>query len=190
MDITFTEIDNENNTNNINLVTEENKYWETNNNPVIPKKKKVTYDDILSSLNLVVHNGVLQYIDIYKEPGEMGPINPDNEGRPTKSILKNKSNNQTKVEPQLKNSYIYNKYFKDFRDTNIIEEPPVPMTREEYKRMTIQNLINRVREKKRIELIKSKKLLFTNNNNTINQNIYASQNNLNHLFRVHPSKMN
>ena len=194
MEINFTEIDNENNTNNINGVstTEENKYWETENKPVISKKKKVTYDDILGSLNMVVHNGVLQYMDIYKDPNEnvLG-ANPTNE-KPIKSILKKAHygvDPNHKVEPQLKNSYIYNKYFKEYKDPNFIAEPPKPMTREEYKQMVIKDLINRAREKKRIELIKSKKMLFTNNNNTITQNIHASQNNLNHLFKVQPTRV-
>jgi hypothetical protein len=174
------------------MTFEENKYWESNNKPALPKKKKVTYDDILNSLNLVVHNGVLQYINVHKDATDNELANSDkvsgtNLTHPIKSILKNK--NSQKIEPQLKNSYIYNKYFKDFKDANVIEEPPKPMTREEYKQNLIKNLINRNRERKRIESIKSKKLLFTNDNNTITRNIYASKNNLNHLFRVHPSKM-
>ena len=190
MNIAFTELDENigDAYNESNNESNNNKYWEnTKTTPEQKKKKRVTYDDILTSLNLVVHNGVLQYMDI--NPNTLGITSNDNSQQsmePSRSILKNKGEVQNNVAPQLKNSYIYNKYFKDFKDPNIVEEPVKPMTREEYKQKVIQDIIHRNMEKKRIEQIKSKKMMFTNNNNTISNTIHASRNNLNHLFRVRP----
>ena len=132
-------------------------------------------------MNLVVApNGVLQYMST-----KPNTFNRDNEyleeeyEMKPKSILKN-SINQEKIEPQVKHSYIFNKYFKNYKEPNTIEEPLKPMTREEYQKMVIEDLIKRRLAQKRVAQIKSKKMAFTNNNN---QTIYASKNSLNHLFR-------
>jgi hypothetical protein len=53
------------------------------------------------------------------------------------------------------------------------------MTRGEYQKMVIEDLIKKRIAQKRVAQIKSKQMAFTNNN----QPIYASRNNLNHLFR-------
>jgi hypothetical protein len=80
----------------------------------------------------------------------------------------------------VKHSYIYNKYFKSYKDTNVVvEEPRKPMTREAYQKMVIEDVIKKRLAQKRVAQIKSKQMAFTNNNHPI----YASQNNLNHLFR-------
>jgi hypothetical protein len=188
MEINFTEMSqNNNNFNNTN-------YWENNNttntsnnnndnnNVENKKKKKVTYDDILSSLNLVVApNGVLQYMNT--KPNTFDRDNKYVEQDKPKSILKN-SINQEKIEPQVKHSYIFNKYFKNYKEPDTVEEPLKPLTREEYQKMVIEDLIKRRLAQKRVAQIKSKKLSFTNNNNNNNnQPIYATKNNLNHLFR-------
>jgi len=192
MEINFTEIPQNSDHTSNNFVN--HNYWETNsstinntnnNNENIEnkKKKKVTYDDILSSLNLVVApNGVLQYMstkpntfnreaDYEEQTYEVKP----------KSILKKTVNhNEERIEPQVKHSYIFNKYFKSYKEPNANEEPLKPMTREEYQKMVIEDLIKRRLAQQRVAQIKSKKMAFTNNNNQV---IYASKNNLNHLFR-------
>ena len=110
MNINFDEIDYNNNAldynnnasdynNNLNT----NKYWENKNvdESINKKKNKMSYDDILSSLNLVVHNGVLQYMQIKPKNQEL---------LQTQSNLY-KQKQEKNIEPQLKNSYIFNKYF-------------------------------------------------------------------------------
>ena len=94
------------------------------------------------------------------------------------------------LDPQVKNSHIFNKYFKDYKDPNVeyVEEVKVPQTIEEYNQMLLQDRIKRIQERNRIAQIKSTKLLFESNssNNSINignnignnQNINASKNNL------------
>jgi hypothetical protein len=182
MEINFTEIPQNNDHTNHN-------YWETNNSNNENKKiqkKKVTYDDILSSLNLVVApNGVLQYMstkpNTFNREVEYHETDQQKYEAKPKSILKKTFNqNEEKIEPQVKHSYIFNKYFKSYKEPNAVEEPLKPMTREEYKRMVVEDLIKRRLAQQRVAQIKSKKMAFTNNNNPT---IYATKNNLNHLFR-------
>jgi hypothetical protein len=168
MDLKFTEIDGNLDTNygetNFDIKNYESrpdlntqKYWEKNNATNEKKQKKVTYDDILSSLNMVVNkNGVLQYIGLNNNNGT------------------DATNANTGVEPQLKNSYIYNKYFKDYADDN---KPEIkirrPQTIEEYKQMLLEDKINRIQARNRIAQIKPTTLLFTDVNR-----IKASHHNL------------
>lgn len=162
MNLNFTEIDDLGNNNNFDVNGyQTNNYWETSNvKAQEPKKKKINYNDILNSLNLVVNkSGVLQYISTTdnQEPyyDEKQPYNQQQQpkGKP--------------LEPQVKNSHIYNKYFKDYKDPNVeyIEEVKVPQTIEEYNRMLLEDRIKRIQERNRVAQIKSTKLLFESNNN-------------------------
>ena len=169
MNLNFTEIDDLGDNDNFDV-----NYWE-NPQPKV-EKKKFNYDDILNSLNMVVNkNGVLQYMTT-----NAGQIE---EQQSTKQI-KSKP-----LEPQVKNSHIYNKYFKDYKDPNaeITQEVKVPQTIEEYRRMVLEDRIKRIQERNRIAQIKSTKLLFesnyinnSTNNSTNNSNgkIGVSKNNL------------
>jgi hypothetical protein len=66
------------------------------------------------------------------------------------------------VDPSVKHSYIFNKYFKDYADvTPPAPEKRVPKTIEEYNQMVYEDRIKRIEERKRISEIKSTKLMFT-----------------------------
>ena len=150
-------------------------YWETSANTQTPKKKKINYDDILNSLNLVVNkNGVLQYMTTNG--------NQEPEQRQYQQQQQQQPNKGKPLEPQVKNSQIYNKYFKDYKDPNAeyVQEVKVPQTIEEYNRMVLEENIKRIQERKRIAQIKSTKMLFESNNIPVNNtgNIVASKNNL------------
>jgi|688.fasta_scaffold436492_2 hypothetical protein len=167
MNLNFAEIDDLGNEEQFN-----NNYWETGTTQTQnTKKNKFSYDDILNSLNLVVNkNGVLQYISTTNTEQEKPP-------QSTKQIKMNS------LDPQVKNSHIYNKYFKDYKDPNaeIVHEVKVPQTIEEYNRMVLEENIRRVQERNRIAQIKSTKMLFESSNyngNGNNQNVRASKNNL------------
>ena len=150
MELTFTELENEQ--------TDSQSYWDKTTQPTItPKKNKVSYDDILSSLNMVVHNGILQFVPNQKIIKRQEPVTQFQE--PKKQLQQSQQYQQ----PQG-NNYIINKYFNDYKDPNIIEEPQRPLTREEYKQLMIADYIKRVQEKKRIAQIKPKKLLFDTSN--------------------------
>ena len=161
MNLNFTEIDDLGNNDNFDVNGyQTNNYWETSNvKAQEPKKKKINYNDILNSLNLVVNkSGVLQYIsttDSAQQNQQEQYYNPQQQqpkGKP--------------LDPQVKNSHIYNKYFKDYKDPNAeyIEEVKVPQTVEEYNRMLLEDRIKRIQERNRVAQIKSTKLLFESNN--------------------------
>jgi hypothetical protein len=135
-------------------------YWE----PVKPiKKKRVTFPDILSNMNLVVKNGVLQ---------QMGPAIPQ-----TKHDQYTDNYNND-------NNYIYNKYFKDYATMNQSNytEIKVPKTLEEYKKMLLEEKAKRFLERRRIAQIKSTKLLFTDSGVQNNNIIKPSVNNLRKMY--------
>ena len=178
MELNFEELE-------INETTESNEpnyvnYWSNANKTIdTPQKKKVSYDDILSSLNMVVHNGVLQF------------ANPIQSNQSNQSNQLNQSNQSNKVqkkqvtirEPNSSN-YITNKYFKDYKEPGVIEDPPKPMTKEEYRQMLIQDYIKRQEAQRRIAQIKSKKLLFHTNNINIAQNPNQMPRDMNKLFKT------
>ena len=126
------------------------------------KKKKVSFDDILTNMNLVVNqNGVLQFI---------GSSSTQQFETPSY----NNQQNQIPLDASLKHSHIYNKYFKDYKDNTFKQiEPRTPKTIAEYNKMLLEDKITAMKQKQRISQIKSTKLLFTNAGN-----INATNNNL------------
>lgn len=133
-------------------------YWENAPATQEKRKKKVSFDDILSNMNLVVNQqGVLQYmtpnVELEKDIG-------------------------TEAVPLEKHSYIYNKYFKNYSDPQAAPPPRrVPKTMEEYQRMLMEDRIEAIRQKQRVALIKPKKLLFTSPEG-YNLHIQATRNGL------------
>ena len=178
----FTEINylGDNNDFDVNGYQKHN-YWEASNvKEREQKKKKINYNDIMNSLNLVVNkSGVLQYISTNDSAQE--PYYDEKQQYNKQQQPKGKP-----LEPQVKNSHIYNKYFKDYKDPNAeyIEEVKVPQTVEEYNRMLLEDRIRRIQERNRIAQIKSTKLMFESNNgnsssnNNNNRSIGASKNKL------------
>ncbi len=195
MDITFTEYDS-----NTNLNQEFNyeNYWEQ---PKAEKKKKVSFNDILSNMNLVVgKNGVLQqmqhqqpieqqYTPEQYVPQQYVPQQYDYEYLPQQNIPQQQYNQyipqkEQPINPSVKHSYIYNKYFKDYND-NFQQEPEVlvPKTIEEYRQMVQEQRKKILEERIRISQIKSTKLMFTTNqgynvNNNRPTTIQPTKNNL------------
>lgn len=152
---------------------ETTKYWEQQPTQTQKQtKKKVSFDDILSNMNLVVNkSGVLQFM----QP-QLSPIMETNEYSEQEQYYNdpymqtnappmyvNKVEN-TPIAPAVKHSYIYNKYFKDYQDASP-QEPTirVPKTMEEYRQMLLDDKRKAYEERKRISEIKSTKLLFTSN---------------------------
>jgi hypothetical protein len=198
MELNFTEINNTQNPNPYENYdnnsyqsqnTDSQKYWEPNvtqNKNLQPKKKKVTFTDILSNMNLVVNNqGVLQF---------MAPINQVEEQQVQYSHQQNQYQQQNQypeqqnqyqqyqkqepLDPSVKHSYIFNKYFKDYKDITKPKEVKVPKTKEEYIQMVIEERNRQIQERKRIAQIKSKKMMFTTNYTHTSATINASTNSL------------
>lgn len=169
-------------------------YWEKPSvNPESKeKRKKVSFDDILSNMNLVVNKqGVLQFMSINPTEVETPQPNQNQHNYPIPSQHQRQSFVQPPsqinvvkeepINPSVKHSYIYNKYFKDY--SNQYDETPrvrVPKTIEEYRQMLLEDRIKAIEHKKRIEQIKSTKMLFTTTegSNLNPRNVVASKNNL------------
>ena len=194
MEINYTEY-NPNDINDINY----SKYWEPDDKPEVKetKKKKVSFNDILSNMNLVVgKNGVLQQMKSLEPPQyynqepqyynqeppqyyNQEPPQYYNKPMQTTKVIKEQS-----IQPEVKHSYIYNKYFKDYAD--IYKPEPkvlIPKTIEEYRQMVLEERQKAIEERKRVSEIKSTKLMFTTNqgynvNNSTPRNIQSSKNNL------------
>ena len=192
MDLNFSELDN---IDTINKAGEPNNYWEQNSKPVVPpqkKKKKISFDDILSNMNLVVNKtGVLQSMALVNKQTEE-PLQQQYSQQPQQyyqEYTEQPPNNvqvkkQEPLDPSLKHSYIFNKYFKDYQDA-IPQAPEVkiPKTKEEYFRMIHEERLRRIQEAHRISQIKSRKLMFTANN-TYQENIRTTANKL-HKMSFH-----
>lgn len=192
---------------------DDDKYWE-NVKKNEHKKKKITFNDILSNMNLVVNkDGVLQYMALNKEKEDINQMSQQStqssqynqSNKSNKSYSYNETNSTRKIKYQIpqtveqkdynqynqnnsepidtsvKHSYIYNKYFKDYVDPGIQKQAPrVPKTIEEYNQMVLEDKINAIKNKQRIEQIKSKKMFFTSvpGSPFTPKNITASRNNL------------
>jgi len=191
MDIKFSELDNNENPNfdyDAQLNTPE-KYW--GNQPAPSKRKKVSFDDILSNMNIVVNQkGVLQFMQPVQneEYLEQQPYQeyvaqqlaqrPQQQGQQQQGQQQQGQQGAT-IDPALKNSFLYNKYFKDYKDATTYEpEIRVPKTMEEYKQMLLEDKIKELQQKKRIAEIKSTKLMFTTNVSNQSNTILPTRNNL------------
>ena len=177
MNITYSELDNNQNPyQNVEINPE--KYWE--NSQKQTKKKKVSFNDILSNMNIVVNQqGVLQFMqplpDLQEQiyPQQQPNIYEKKQEiyqQPYKEyVAQQVAKKQQPLDPSVKNSFLYNKYFKDYKDvTSVQPEIRVPKTIEEYKQMLLEDRIKRIEEKKRISQIKSTKLMFTTNATNLN----------------------
>jgi hypothetical protein len=188
MEINFTEIDQQNpnpylnETNEPNLNETNTNYWQQ---PKVEKqkRKKISFDDILTNMNLVVSkDGTLR--SIIPKTNNIFNFNSDysEEQQYTQQQQytqpKNQYIQQEPLDPSVKHSFIYNKYFKDYKDAVAPPEVKVPKTMEEYKKMLLENKIERIKQQKRISEIKSTKLFFTTNTSGGNGPINSSRNNL------------
>ena len=165
MELNFNELDESLDTKN---------YWDVSKTTEPKQKAKFGYDDILSSINLVVKDGVLQY---------MAPVtNEMSDNNYASNYTNNNTNNTTtkkvkkvSIDPNVKNSAIYNKYFKNYRDQNDVPEIKIPKTREEYKQMLLEDYKKKVELQRRLAQIKPKKMFFFGPQQNTSTSIQASQ---------------
>jgi hypothetical protein len=150
-----------------------------------PKRKTISYDDILSSMNTVVIDGKLEFIrkNNLQQQQQQQIVEPHQQQQhQQKKVAFNHEYQQIN-----KNSYIYNKFFKDYKEPTTVqnEQPMRPLTKNELIKQLIINRVNAFNERNRIAQIKSTKLLFNNNNNVniiINSMQNPNHNGLNHMF--------
>jgi len=169
-------------TSNIQLEMDEENYENEYPKPKIKKTRhQVSYDDILNSLGFGVSNGAL-----YKNTTNLQQ--PYYNSQNTQNIQNMQKNNES-LDPRIKNSAIYNKYFKNYKDPNEIQEPEIPLTPQQQRIKMVKDYIEYQQARKRISQIKSKKMFYSTQNISISnqpnqQNQQNQQNpvNLNKLF--------
>ena len=166
-----------------------------------PKKKQVTYDDILSSLNMTVVDGKLQIVrNNVLEKGkaninEKSPVSNVNSKINSKANINYNQIHQTFQQQQQQQprnqtpstnvSRIQTPYERQQQQYQLEQEVPEPLTREQYKKMVLIQYLNNEAQKRRINEMKSKKMMFSTISNN-NINISAQRGNsadLNRLFR-------
>jgi len=146
------------------------------------QKSNVSYSDILNSLNMQVQNGKLVITRPITTPDSITSTStsiPSNNS----SDKNNKINNMfSKSTTPIINRYISNTYPPSTSLPNA--EPSEPLTKEQYLKQRRDYYINKIREQKRINNIKSTKLRFSNTENTPITPIKSSAATHN-LFRFH-----
>jgi hypothetical protein len=149
----------------IGYFDEDNKFYSTNKIPFHEKnipvpKKKISYDDLLSSMGMKIVNGKLE---LYNK-NLIGRPPP-----PTRPTPKNYEDYRYQQNKKYPNQPIQN------TNPNIY-----PMTEQQYKKHIQLEYLKNQYERRRVEQIKSKKILFTNPNALVN---IKSYNNLNKMFQ-------
>jgi hypothetical protein len=167
---------------NLDLEEAPTNYWEVESSAKPKDKKKITfgYDDILSSINLVVKDGVLQRM-LPTEKFQQEQLGVTDAGAYNANVHY-PAVKKVGVDPQVKNSAIFNKYFKNYKDPNEAQEQvKIPKTREELRQMLIEQHVRQVQAQTRIAQIKPKKMFFGANGTPTT--IYASQPSMHSLFK-------
>jgi hypothetical protein len=100
-----------------------------------PKKRQISYDDLLSNMGFKLNNGKLELYN--------------------KKIQENQYTQSQYTQSQYTQSQ-----YRQSQDTQIKQAQP--MTKQQYKQLLRLQYIQNVKEKERINNIKSKKLLFSN----------------------------
>ena len=198
MELNIKELDNINTMNPYNHKEYEQlnsvNYWDKQSKTDNKERKKVSFNDILTNMNLIVNKeGVLQFMvpnkqDNHGQHNSQYTYNPNDFSQQRQYHTPNVSSqqqynnaNESPLDPSVKHSYIYNKYFKDYVDPNA-QQPSirVPKTIQEYRQMLLEDRIKAIQHKKRIEQIKSTKLMFTSvpGSGSNPRNMRATKNNL------------
>ena len=178
--------------------------------PITPsKKKQVTYDDILSSLNMTVVDGKLQIVrNNVLEKGKAN-INEKVTASNINSNVNSKANinynqihqkfqqhrqqtpstNVSRIQ-SLTGAYgsLQTPYERQQQQYQLEQEVPEPLTREQYKKMVMIQYLNNEAQKRRINEMKSKKMMFSTISNN-NINISSQRGNSADLNRLFPRKM-
>ena len=127
--------------------------------PNLIQKPSISYEDILAKMGMLVVDGKLHFV-------------PKNTRQPIQQPMQPQTQTQSPI-IGAQNSYIYNKYFKD--EIKPEHNIRIPKTRQEYKRMLIEDFIKR----QQIKQMKSTKLIMPTTNIHI-----SGGGNLNKLFSM------
>jgi hypothetical protein len=195
MELNLSELDNTNTMNpydtfDYNSYEQQNgiNYWEKPKvKEIQTKKKKISFNDILTNMNLVINKGVLQFMGPNQEEqpqnGQQNYNYNSNDFSQYQQQYQQPQQNRNlePVDLSVKHSYIYNKYFKDYANPNASKPGPrVPKTMEEYRQMLLDDKIKEIQHRQMLEQVKSKKMMFTSAPSVGSnpRNIQTSRNNL------------
>ena len=140
----------------------------------VKEKQNMSYDDILKSMNVTLVNGKLVL--------SKGTANTTEQyvKQPEVAQTKKVQFSQEPIPQEVKNSAIYNKYFKTYNSVQPTVEVRRPKSIEEYRKMLLEDKIKRIQAKRRIAMIKPKTLFFSRDSNPV---IHMRQpTNLNKVF--------
>jgi hypothetical protein len=183
-------------------------------NITVPQQqRKVTYDDILSSLNMTVINGKLHISrnsmrENIKSNNGMTSNGMTSNGMTSNGMtsngmtsINNKQNMQQQVKPvnfnqnkqqqqqqYQKQQYQKQQYQQQQYQQQQQQEAPI-MTKEQYKQMVAANYLKNLQRLQHIRNMKSTKLMFSNSTSSVGISPVLTQNgaqvnNLNKLFRI------
>jgi hypothetical protein len=168
----------------LNNIDNNNNNYNCNNINNFKQKPVSSYDDILSKMGMVVENGKISLTNQKKQVSFSDKCEINKESCKIKcsklqQTIKQQQQQQIPISPLItdnKNSYIYNKYFKNKKYDNqseLEQQEQIPLTKEQI----IQKLIQIKLQRQRIKQIKSTKLVMPTENIH-----YAPENNFNRLF--------
>ena len=125
-------------------------------------QKKVTYDDILSSLNMKVVNGKLQII----RGDDTQPLPPQMQ-RTRGQVPPSHTHQHTQSQAYTKQNEFYNKFLQAQQQQQMQEEEEIELTPEQiaaqqqyHKRLMMIQYIKNQQQRQRVGQIKSKKMKF------------------------------
>lgn len=125
-----------------------------NKNTISNKKNQIDYDDILKNMGMREIKGKLFWEKKNENQVNENFVTYDPQQRKKRNPTQQQTTNIQQPTQTYNNSYIHNKYFKN--ENNNISEIQKPKNLMEYRNM----LINRIIEKKRVEKIKSRQMIF------------------------------
>jgi hypothetical protein len=136
------------------------------NNVLTPPPKKISYDDILSSLNMQVVNGQLQIVrNVAAENIKNNNINPTKNQLNANQLNANQLNQTKKIiqQPYQNSNPYYQNSMPIQTQQQPIQEVPI-MNKEQIKQMVINHNLNVLEQQQRINNIKnvkSKRMMFS-----------------------------
>jgi len=164
------------------------------NNVAPPPPRKVTYDDILSSLNMTVVNGKLQITrNAVAESIKTNNFNPASVSQQTTKIIQPQQQQQRQQQGLRQNNVLdkmrqqqqvfqqQQQMFQQQQQPNV--DVPI-MSKEQYKQVVAANYLKALEQQQRIRNMKSTKMMFSNS--SIGISPISGNNggdNMNRLFR-------
>jgi hypothetical protein len=158
------------------------------NNVAPPPPRKVTYDDILSSLNMTVVNGKLQITrNTVAESIKTNNFNPVAVSQQTK-IIQPQQQQQRQQQGSRQNNVLdkmrqQQQMFQQQQQQQPNVDVPI-MSKEQYKQVVAANYLKALEQQQRVKNMKSTKMMFSNSSigiSPINGNNGGG--NMNRLFR-------